>query len=321
MLLIAFPLAVLSLTMAVTALVQQVGDSGNPNTPVALNKSSQSASPSPSASVSAVASAVPTEQPLPSLAPLVEPSAVIPSIPSVTVTATETVTVTVPSYIPAPTVTVTAAPKTDVVTQAAPTPATATKLPTIAATPIPQAGGQPASGLYDPMAVIVTSNDTGTGDLKNRLVPILSGTAPAGATISIEQKGTRLALFRANKQGVWTSGPLTGVGTGVATVDILSTAADGTSSWTWTSFNLDGPSVLVSPRDDTGFSLSVSDKPNTTFEVLRDGQPLLPQQTTSSTGTWSGVLPTLNPGTWTIGVRVIAGERPGPAVNTTVRVY
>lgn len=52
---------------------------------------------------------------------------------------------------------------------------------------------------------VIVSADTGTGDLADRLAPILTGTAEPGATIVVSDHGTAVATVTASAEGAWTS--------------------------------------------------------------------------------------------------------------------
>lgn len=52
---------------------------------------------------------------------------------------------------------------------------------------------------------VIVSADVGTGDLADRLAPILTGTAEPGATIVVSDHGTAVATVTADAEGAWTS--------------------------------------------------------------------------------------------------------------------
>jgi len=172
-----------------------------------------------------------------------------------------------------------------------------------------------------PAAVEITNVDVGKGDAKGRLVPIVSGTAAKGTVILINTGAKTTVQVVSDSRGQWRSEPLVDVLAGITTLNLSATAPDGTTSWTWHTLELSAPSVLISPMETGGFSLSISDRPGTYFEVLLNGQPFSAPVAIGPTGSWKGPIATLRPGTHRIGVRIVIDGRPGPLVTTVVRVF
>jgi hypothetical protein len=175
---------------------------------------------------------------------------------------------------------------------------------------------------YPPVAVATT--DTGSGVVKDRLVPVVEGTAAPDTEVRISYVGINGlvdVITKTDSKGKWTVGPLTGVGIDTTTIEINGTAPNGEQSWTFTTVNLAGPSVLISPKGNQTFSLRLTDRPGTTFEILLNGDPLVRSQIIGASGTWESMLPTLKPGNHQVGVRIVDDGRPGPIISTLVRVF
>jgi hypothetical protein len=344
MLLIVFPMAVFALTMAVIALINQLN--GDPEqatkpTTVAVGSTTPKRSIPPSVSVPAdPTSLAPPATPSPQFTvvppvidsplPTFDPSTLEVPTPSLTPppTLTPPATLTPP---PTPTFTYSYTPTTPapIVTRTVYVTPTvrATTAPTT--TPRPRATTQqPANNeptnapgvIADPESVAITTTDTGSGDNADKLVPILTGTAAPKTSISIRLGQGNEVVVQADDQGKWSAGPLQDVAIGVTPIELVGTSPDGTESWTWVTVNLAGPTVLVSPQSDGGYTLTVTERPGTTFEVLLNGNAFMAPQVIGTTGTWSGFLPSMQPGNHEVAIRILAGERPGPKVPTTVRV-
>ena len=126
----------------------------------------------------------------------------------------------------------------------------------------------------------VSSVDTGSGPLGGHLYPIVSGTAAAGATVTIAATG-RTTAVTADASGAWSALVVDGVQPGTTILSITQTGTAGDASPAVQS------SVAIAPPD-----VSVS-----SGTILVSGTPLATIQVRSGQGSWSSA--TLGAdGTW-----------------------
>jgi hypothetical protein len=350
LLVIALPLALSGLTLAIVSLVTR-GDrsdvtdaAGALASPSVSTSASASGEPTPSMpAVPEFSAPAPTpDEPfiqLPDLPdiPTLEPGdtgsdpfGILPSgAPTTSGTAPATNTPSGPATTPAPNLSPSSTPTR---TQASRTPTATTSTPanpkpnSNANSPMPSStsGTQTNKSSSPPALVIdaaaVTSVDIGDGAAANRLLPILNGTAAPGTKVVVSAQGTELARAKANARGVWSAGPIDGCVVGQTTLEITGIGPDGFESWDWENVTLTGPAVRVVPVEG-GYTIQVQDSPATRFELMIDGTAVGAPASMPTTGSWTSRLPSLARGDHVVGVRVVDGSgRVGPLIAATVRV-
>ncbi|MCU6668731.1 Ig-like domain-containing protein [Enterobacteriaceae bacterium H4N4] len=161
--------------------------------------------------------------------------------------------------------------------------------------------------------LLAVTDDVGTvvqltnGQLTNDARPTLTGTAEAGATVSIYDGATLLgtALVAANNS--WTFTPTTALGNGPHTLTVTATDAVGNASGATTGFTINvdatppvapvitsivddvgsitGPVINGNPTNDTRPTLNGTAEANAVVRIY-DGATLVGQVTTGPTGQW-----------------------------------
>jgi len=166
---------------------------------------------------------------------------------------------------------------------------------------------------------VITSVDTGSGDLAGRMAPIVSGTAEPGASVVISDGDRPLATVTADATGGWSTGELI-----LASADYSLTARQ-----TDPAGNVSEPSAVVNGTASVpgvlavGAPLSVilivHDAPGATVEVWVDGLSTGRTITLDDSGNGYTAF-VLEPGEHRVGAVVVSGDRHGVLADAFVRV-
>ncbi len=166
---------------------------------------------------------------------------------------------------------------------------------------------------------VITSVDTGSGDLAGRMAPIVSGTAEPGASVVVSDGDRPLATVTADATGGWSTGELI-----LASADYSLTARQ-----TDPAGNVSEPSAAVNGTASVpgvlavGAPLSVilivHDAPGATVEVWVDGLSTGRTITLDDSGNGYTAF-VLEPGEHRVGAVVVSGDRHGVLADAFVRV-
>lgn len=119
---------------------------------------------------------------------------------------------------------------------------------------------------------VIVGADTGTGDLADRLAPILTGTAESGATIVVSDHGTPVATVTADAEGAWTSPELIAISPGYSLTarqtDVLGNVSAESTPLAGTAIV---PTVTAVGSPGT-VAITVHGIPGSTVQVWADGE-------------------------------------------------
>jgi hypothetical protein len=159
------------------------------------------------------------------------------------------------------------------------------------------------------IATAITTVDTGE---HFTLFPIVSGRANPGATVTV-RIGTVELSVTADAQGSWSTAdsPVDGL----PEQGIITAIADGETQAVTTAFSVAPPPVISVLATGTMATYTVVGLPNTTIEILLDGNVVASGQI-GGTEQYEGPLE-LTPGTHFIQARYADQDRIGPSSPTT----
>jgi hypothetical protein len=157
---------------------------------------------------------------------------------------------------------------------------------------------------------VVDGVDTGTGELLDRLAPILTGTAEPGATVDLYDHGAPVATVTADADGRWTSGELIAIR---PDYELTARQTDRLGNVSTDSVPVTGRAIVATVTATGGpgvVTLQVHGIPGETVQVWADGQARSHTLTLDADGDAERTY-TWRSGDHRIGVVYLAGDRHG----------